>query len=94
MLMSLNTDFDIVFRVACYHWRKSDDVLTVIGDGPGFPQLVLESFCCLNNYDYNRQDFRYGLYNEVTDMVNARDKRLRDKIIALKRSRVSHILAS
>ena len=85
--MSNKTDFDLFFS-ACYRWRDSDDLLAVEFKAPGFTQRVIEAFCCLNGYDYyNRQVFPYGFYSEATAMVKAKDARLRDEILSLKRNR-------
>ena len=90
--MSNKTDFDHFIR-ACYRWQNSDDVLVIEFKSRRFQFLgyVTEAVCFLNGYEYaaSEQDRELppGFHFEATQRVKARDTRLRDKILSLKRSR-------
>ena len=90
--MSNKTDFDHFIR-ACYRWQNSEDVLAIEFKSRQFwfPGYVTEAFCFLNDYEYaaREQDRELppGFHFEATQLVKARDTRLRDKILSLKRNR-------
>ena len=90
--MSHKNDYDFFIRV-CYRWQNSDDVLAIEFKSPQFhfPTYVTEAFCFLNGYEYAEherdRELPPGFHFKATQLVKARDTRLRGEILSLKRNR-------
>ena len=79
------------FLKACGKWQRIDNVLAITFKAPYtyMPRYVEEAVCEINGYAYHpnreQRELPYNFYEEATELVENKDDRLRDKILAMVR---------
>ena len=79
------------FLKACGKWQRIDNVLAITFKAPYtyMPRYIEEAVCEINGYEYHpnreQREIPYGFYAEATELVENRDDRVRDKILAYAR---------